>query len=205
MGKQTARKVVGSPAILGTTKGKILVLLCRRRYTVAELAAELGVTGNAIRAQLKRFQRDSLVLKAGSRHGVRRPHVEYELTAKARHLFPRAYEPVLQNLVDVLMKRLSRSKSHELLLEAGRRLFDQHLGPLRAKGPLPRLTEVMDKLNGSSLGIEVTEKSGKTTIRSCSCPLATVTAEHPEMCGVLADVIGGVLDADVREQCEKGD
>src|SRR5215204_3036324 len=88
--------------LLRTTKGRVLVLLCRVRQTVSELAAELKVTDNAVRAQLQRLQRDGLVRQAGSRRGVRKPHVEYELTPDAMGLFPRAYEPVLLNLVNVL-------------------------------------------------------------------------------------------------------
>src|SRR5215208_6098381 len=91
-----------SGPLAGTTKWKMLVILCRDRLTVEELADHLSLTDNAVRAQLQRLERDGLVTKAGSRPGVRKPHVEYELTPKALKLFPRAYEPMLVELVDVL-------------------------------------------------------------------------------------------------------
>ena len=206
---QMTRKIRKNPMhgqhLFGTTKGKILVLLCHDRHTVAELAQDLGVTDNAVRAQLERMMRDGLVLEAGSRRGVRKPHVEYELTPNARRLFPRAYEPLLQSLVDALSDRLAPKMFRELLIEAGLRFLRKHIGELRGRSARQRLVEVLKQLNGSNLGIELAEESGETLVRSCSCPVATVTASHPEICGLLAGVMGSVLNANVRERCEKGD
>src|SRR5687767_11144372 len=98
-------------SVLGTTKGKILVTLCWKRQTVSELADGLGLTANAVRAQLQRLERDGLVAKAGSRRGVRKPHVEYELAPDALRLFPRAYEPALIQVVNVITDRLRTNAS----------------------------------------------------------------------------------------------
>src|SRR5438132_2175828 len=116
---------------LARTSGKILVLLCRGSRTVNDLAQQLRVTDNAVRAQLKRLQRDELVRQVGWRRGVRRPHAQYELTIKARELFPRWYEPVLRGLTDVLTARLSKKRLEGLFFEAGRRLMEGHLATKR--------------------------------------------------------------------------
>jgi len=92
-----------------------------------------------------------------------------------------------------------------LLAETGRRLVTDHLGELRERSPRRRLSEIMSKLNGASLGIELAEDSAKTVIRSCSCPLASVTAAHPHLCELFAGVLGEILRAEVRERCEKGE
>src|SRR5688572_14096252 len=148
-GEHGGRRAHGRP-LLSTTRGKVLVLLCRAPHTVAELAAQLGLTHNAVRAQLQRLQRDGLARQAGPRRGVSKPHAEYVLTSKARELFPRAYEPVLHKLVDVLTQRLSKRVALDLILRAGRSLLSEHLGELRGRNPRQRLAEIMDKLNGSS-------------------------------------------------------
>lgn len=192
-------------SVLSATKGKILVTLCWKRQTVAELAAALGLTDNAVRAQLQRLGRDGLVAKAGSRRGVRKPHVEYELTSDALTLFPRAYEPALVQVVNVMTGRLRMSASRALLLETGRRLLHEHLGEPRGRTPRQRVADVVKRLNGSNLGIEVSERAGKTVIRSCSCPIASVVAVHPEVCALFASVLGEVLGAEVSESCEKGE
>jgi predicted ArsR family transcriptional regulator len=200
-GRRSARK----ERLLSTTKGRTLILLCQGRKTVNELVADLGVTDNAVRAQLQRLVRDGLARSAGSRRGVRKPHVEYELTAKARELFPRAYEPVLQELMQVLKDRLGKRALRESLAETGRRLMRNHLGTLRSRGPHQRLVEVMSKLNGSSLGIEVAQEAGKTIIRSCSCPVASLTADHPQLCELFAGTLGEILGANVRERCDRAE
>src|SRR5687768_5139012 len=118
-----------------TTKGRILVLLCWDCRTVTDLAAQLGLTENAVRAQLERLVRAGLVRQAGSRRGVRRPHAEYVLTSKARALFPKAYEPVLRVLADVIAEQLPKPAVRDLLLQAGRRLISAHLGRARGRSP----------------------------------------------------------------------
>lgn len=202
-GKKAGSRVRGK-RLLGTTGGRILMLLCRRPHTVAELAADLGVSGNAVRAQLQRLERDGLVSQGGSRRGVRKPHVEYGLTAAAYELFPRAYEPVLRELVDVLAERLSGKALRTLFVQAGRRLLEGRLDPPRGRGPRQRLAQVVSKLNGSSFGIEVETDDGKTVVRSCSCPLASVTAAHPEVCEALANTLGELLGMAVHETCARG-
>ena len=64
---------------------------------------------------------------------------------------------------------------------------------------------MMKKLNGSNLGIDVSERHGKLVIRSCSCPIASVIAVHPEVCEMFASLLGEILGAEVSESCEKGE
>src|SRR5438552_263107 len=118
--KNGLKRAPGTP-LLTTTRGKILVLLCRHPQTVNELARQLGVTDNAVRAQLERLLRDGLAQHTGLRRGIRKPHVEYVLTARGLELFPRAYEPLLRELVDALVERLDRTVYEEIIIQAGGR------------------------------------------------------------------------------------
>lgn len=190
--------------LFGTTRGKVLALLCRGRRTVGELATHLGLTRNAARAQVQRLQRDGLVRPAGSRRGIRRPHVDYDLTDKARELFPGAYEPVLRRLVDAMSQRLSARALRTLISSAARDLVRDRVGEVRGADPRQRVSEAVSRLGGLAAGIELEKEPDKTVVRSCSCPLASVTASHPELCAVFAGVLSEVFDARVREQCKKG-
>lgn len=193
------------PYFFSTTRGRILVLLCRRRHTVAELAADLGVTDNAVRAQLQRLGRDGLTRQVGSRRGTRKPHAEYEFTEKAHELFPRAYEPTLHALVDVLAERFPKKIARDLLLRAGTRLLGDHLGTLPGRTPRQRLAEMIGRLDGAAVGIEIVEQSERTVVRSCSCPIASVIVSHPELCEIFASLLAKTLGAPVRERCERGE
>jgi predicted ArsR family transcriptional regulator len=204
MAKEIRRKRRPTRAFPDSTRGRLLALLCPGSQTVFDLAEALGLTDNAVRAQLQRLERDGLVARAGSRRGVRRPHVEYQLTADGLELFPKAYEPVLIELLNVLRERLRDGAPRELLVEAGRRLLRQQFGEIEGGNPRQRLAEAVKRLNGWSLGIEIREDAGRTMIRSCSCPIASVTAVHPEVCGMFASALSEVLGARVKEVCEKG-
>src|SRR5690242_11888784 len=101
--KPQADAVTRNRLLLRTTRGRILKLLCDRPHTVLDLTAELGTTHNAVRAQLERLAREGFVHQRGSQPGVRRPHALYELSPSGRDLFPKAYEPVLRALAEVLL------------------------------------------------------------------------------------------------------
>src|SRR5437762_14169317 len=70
-----------------STRGKILELLRTREFTVNELADELRLTDNAVRAHLATLERDRLVVQSGMKPGIRKPHVAYALGPEAEYLF----------------------------------------------------------------------------------------------------------------------
>src|SRR5690242_21552530 len=105
-----------------TTRGRILMLLRRKSRNVNELAAELGVTDNAVRAQLLALERDGLVAASGTIPGTRKPHTLYSLTDEAERLFPKAYEALLCELLSVLGGRLPARRMDAVLRSVGRRL-----------------------------------------------------------------------------------
>jgi predicted ArsR family transcriptional regulator len=203
--KKNRASPAARPRVLADSRGKTLVLLCRHPQTVNELAEQLGVSDNAVRAQLQRLLRDGLAQRTGSRQGIRKPHAEYQLTARGLELFPRAYEPLLRKLVDALAEQLKGNVYQGVILEAAGRVLNEHLGALREGSPRRRLSEIMRKLNGFGLGIEALEMSGKMVVRSCSCPVASVTAVHPELCEWFARTLGKFLGAEVRQKCERGE
>jgi predicted ArsR family transcriptional regulator len=190
---------------LGATQRRVLLLLCQGERTVNELAAELGLTGNAVRAQLQRLARAGLVRQVGSRPGTRRPHAEYELTREAAKLFPKAYEPAVRSLVDVLTERLPAGRLRELLLVSGRRLLRSGIGDLGASGPRGRLAQIVERIGGPACGFDLLEQPEGTVLRSCACPLAAVTREHPATCALVAELLSESLGAPVREHCTRGE
>jgi predicted ArsR family transcriptional regulator len=191
--------------LFATTRGKLLATLCRGPSTVTELAERLSVTDNAVRAQLERLSRDGLVRRAGSRRGVRRPHADYELTPRGRGLFPRGYEAVLVNLVDVLTDRLPARAVRTFFNEVGDRILREWVGEIRGANPRQRLRAILKKLGPFAAGLEVEEQPGKAVIRACSCPLKSVTTSHPELCVMVGGLVSKVLGADVLEACERGE
>src|SRR5258707_5486493 len=105
-----------------STRGRIVSLLRAATRTVNELANELGLTDNAVRAHLLSLERDGLIKQSGVQRGTRKPHFAYELTGEAENLFPKAYDALFNHLLSVLKRRFTPEVLEEVLREEGRSL-----------------------------------------------------------------------------------
>lgn len=189
--------------MLGTTRGKLVLLLRRANRTVNELAASLGLTDNAVRAHLATLERDGLVRPAGQQAGARRPHTSYALTADAEHLFPKAYGAVLGAVLDVLGERLPPDQVRELLRETGKRLGRSLALPGGSHDRKTRLRHVLTVLEEIGGLAELEETEGKTVIRGYSCPLADAVRQHPEACELAESLVSELAGEPVVECCNK--
>lgn len=187
---------------LASTRGRVISLLRRSEGTVNELAEELGLTDNAVRAHLASLERDGLVEQRGVRRGVGKPAYVYGLSPAARHLFPKAYDRLLSQLLDLLAERHGAAEVEALLVEAGRRAVAGRELPEAAEARLEAALELVRDLGGLA---EVEGVNGATMIKGYSCPLAELVPGHPEICRMVESILSEVVGAPVRERCEKGD
>jgi predicted ArsR family transcriptional regulator len=128
--------------------------------TVDELAQALSLTDNTVRAHLAALERDGILQQRGVRWGSGKPTSVYDLTPEAEQLFPKAYDPVLQHLLEVLSERISADEVETLLGEVGRRMAARWKVP---SGGLPvrigAAIEVYNELGGG----EIAKRSSTTT------------------------------------------
>jgi predicted ArsR family transcriptional regulator len=192
-----------------SARGRIVTLLRRSGRTVEDLAGALDLTGNGVRAHLAVLERDGIVRQRGSVRrgsGGGKPAYVYELTRGAEDLFPKAYEPALLRLLDVLSDRLGPEESEALLRSVGRRLAGEHAtragGADGAHSRLEAAVEVFNDMGGLA---ELEERDGTVVIRGYSCPLAGVTTDHPEVCRMAETLISELAGVPVRERCDRGE
>jgi predicted ArsR family transcriptional regulator len=186
-----------------STRGQIVTLLRRSNRTVEDLARAVDLTDNGVRAHLAVLERDGIVRQRGSvrRSGGGKPAFVYELTKEGEDLFPKAYEPTLRRLLDILTDQLGPEESEELLRSVGRRLAEEH--STRADGArLETAVEVLNELGGLA---ELEERDGVVVIRGYSCPLPGVTPDHPEVCRMAEAMIAEVAGVTVHERCDRGE
>jgi predicted ArsR family transcriptional regulator len=190
-----------------STRGRIVTRLRRSNRTVEDLARALDLTDNGVRAHLAVLERDGIVRQRGSVRrssgGGGKPAYLYELTQEAEELFPKAYEPTLGRLLDVLSERLGPEGSEALLRSVGRRLAEEH--STRADGGHARLETAVEVLNELGGLAELEERDGALVIRGYSCPLGGVTPEHPEVCRMAEALVGEVAGMTVHEHCDRGE
>lgn len=188
-----------------STRGRIVSLLRGTTRTVNDLAEQLGLTDNAIRAHLLSLERDGLITQAGLQRGKRKPHYAYELTDEAEDLFPKAYDSLLNRLIRVLKARLTPDTTNEILDDVGRSLAKDQITP-NGHAPLEeRAAKAVAALNSIGGTARLESDDGKFVIRGATCPLAASVAEHPEVCHVAESLIAEIVGAPVEEQCDRSE
>jgi predicted ArsR family transcriptional regulator len=188
------------------TRGKVVTLLRRGGRTVEELARELDLTDNGVRVHLATLERDGIVQQRGSVRrgsGGGKPAYVYELTSEAEGLFPKAYEPVLSQLLDVLAVQLGTEESEALLRSVGRRIAKGQTVP--ADGVRVRLEAAVGVLNELGGLAKLEERNGSFIIRGYSCPLTAVAADHPEVCRMADTLLTELAGVPIYEHCDRGE
>lgn len=189
------------PRFWGTTRGRIIMLLRRESRTVDELARLLNLTDNAVRAHLATLERDRLIRQGGMRPSASKPAVAYELTQEAEKIFPKAYVPVMRQLLEVLGERMPPAELIDVMKMTGQRIAATHelpQGSLRSR--VEEATTMLNELGGLA---ELEEHDGEYVIQGYSCPLAAIIPGHPEVCCLAEALLAEVIGAPVHEECSR--
>ena len=186
-----------------TTRGRIVALLRRGQRSVEELAGLLGVTDNAVRAQLTALERDGLVSAAGVRRSgtAGKPATVYGLAPGTDALFSRAYAPVLAALLHELGNRLPPAELDGLLRGVGRRLAP---GVTRAAAYEDRVHAAAALLGDLGGDADLARTETGHTILAHGCPLARAVSARPETCRALEQLLAEMTGTSVHEQCDRG-
>jgi predicted ArsR family transcriptional regulator len=187
-----------------STRGKIIELLRTRERTVNELAAELHVTDNAVRAHLASLERDRLVFQSGMKPGVRKPHTTYALGPEAEQLFPKAYGRLVSLLMSIFSPRVKPQDLRAGMRAAGRAVAREHLRDLKGKTRQQRIDAALRILKDLGGAATFREENGKHFIYGNGCPIAAATANHPEACLLAESLLTSVIGARVKERCIRG-
>jgi predicted ArsR family transcriptional regulator len=190
---------------LDSTRGKIVELLRRQSRTVDELAAELGVTDNAVRLHLGMLERDGIVRSRGVRREgtVGKPATIYDIEPAAEPMFSKAYLPFLSALLASLGEKLSVREHRAVMRDVGRRLAAGSSGQLTALGDRAELaSRVLNELGGLT-SVE-RGPTGKTlVVRGCGCPLSAAVNQREEVCTAVTTMLAEITGAEVRESCDR--
>jgi len=186
-----------------STRGRIVSLIRGSTKTVNELAEELGLTDNAVRAHLLSLERDGLIKQSGIQRGTRKPHFAYKLTDEAEHLFPKAYDALLNQLIAVLKGRLTPMALEEVLREVGRSLAGSQAASYKNGDLDSRIGRALNALEAIGGAARIEKEKKNFFICSESCPLSAAVAEHPEVCRLAETLMSEIIGLEVRERCDR--
>jgi predicted ArsR family transcriptional regulator len=187
-----------------STRGRLLALLQATDRTVNQLADELQITDNAVRAHLVSLERDGLVRRVGTKAGVRRPHVSYGLSHGAEHIFPKPYGRLLATFVAIVRKRVGPRALRTSLEQLGRDIARDYSAGVKGRNRAQRINAAVALLKEMGGAAEVSRDNGKVVIRGNGCPLAAVTAHHRDACLIVKSLVAEVVGASVKECCRHG-
>jgi predicted ArsR family transcriptional regulator len=165
------------------------------------MASALGVTDNAVRAQLTSLERDGLVRQHGLRRGAGKPSYSYALTPEFEPALSRAYIPFLVRLLRQLAGRMSEEQLTEFLGEVGRQwAAELHPATGDERSRLAAASALLNELGGVT---DVVERGGHLVIQGHSCPLAVLVKDNPRTCLAIEGLLSELLGRPMRECCER--
>ena len=186
----------------GAARGRIIALLRRGTSTVEELAAELGVTDNAVRAHLQLLEREGLIRASGTRQGpgAGKPATTYELSEGSESALSSAYAPVLTALLQILAERMPADTLDDVLRQVGRRI-----GPSSPVGGSvdARVRAAAKLLSGLGSELDVERTTNGYALCGYACPLASAVRSEPRACHAVEELISAVVGEPVRERCDR--
>ncbi len=191
-------------SIGGAMRGRIIALLRRGEQTVDELAAELGVTDNAVRAHVDLLEREGIVAQARVRRdgAVGKPATLYSIAPRASATLSAAYAPVLTALAASLRERMPRRDLEALYRDAGRRLAESQ-GEGGARGFEKRVRGAAELLATLGAELDVARADDGFVIQGHACPLADAVRADPSVCQAIRELVSGVTGESVRECCDR--
>lgn len=187
----------------GTTRGRVIAFLRRGISSVDALATALGLTDNAVRAQLATLQQEGVVESVGTRQGsgAGKPATVYRIAPSAEPALSAAYAPVLVALLDSLGDRVAPEVLDELLRDAGARLAQSH--GARGRSLEARVRNAAELLTALGSEVDVERTPDGFRLRGYACPLSAAVRAHPHACHAIEALVAGVVGATVRECCDR--
>jgi predicted ArsR family transcriptional regulator len=184
-------------------RDRIVRLLMKQQNTVESLATKLGVTENAVRAQIALLQREGIVEIQGEAKGTRRPAAVYGLRPGADINFSKAYPVILPHLIHVLAGKLDQTEFRAVMRELGQRLASSV--PRSSGNPRERVKSAVNFLKSLGSAAEMTEADGKIIISSYGCPIAEAVTADVRSCIAMEALLKNLTGLPVAERCSHGE
>jgi len=187
------------------------ILLALKREgpsTIAYLAAELQLTGEAVRQQLLQLQREGWIEAKIARDQERgrtgRPATRYNLTEAGDHLFPKNYDLLNVAMLDAVVDELGPDAATRVL----KRVADERVNAAEAQVRGRSLAERVEALKSlyfeSDPYMQVEPAPDGFYLVERNCPFYNTAMRRPVLCNVsvnaLTRLLGVRVDRDERFQ-----
>jgi len=182
-------------------------LKTRGPATIADLAADLGLSGEAIRQQLAPLERELWIereaLPPSGEPG--RPPGRYRLTLKGEGLFPKQTGALALAFADAIREEMGDDALEQILA----RVTDARVLGLQSSHPDIPLDVKVANLRGiygaNDAFVEVEKVSDGYRLVERNCPFYGVASRRPALCSVSVNVMSRLLGHRDRHLSERQD
>jgi predicted ArsR family transcriptional regulator len=197
---------------LPDSRRAILLTLKREgASTIARLADELQLTGEAVRQQLLQLQREGWIEAKIAREQERgrtgRPATRYSLTEAGDHLFPKNYDLLNVAMIDAVANELGEDAALRVL----RRVTDERVnaaeGMVRGRSLEDRVNALKSLYFESDPYMDVEPAADGFYLVERNCPYYNTAMRRPVLCNVSINALTRLLGVRVEreERFQNGD
>lgn len=207
----------GGPTIITVDQlpdSRRAILLALKRQgsaTIAQLAEELELTGEAVRQQLLQLQREGWIepkiMRGLDRGKTGRPATSYVLTTAGDHLFPKHYDALNVTMIDAVAEEFGHDAAKKVL----KRVADDKVAATEPAMRGLALPERVQKLKDWYLTgdpfMEIQEVQDGFRLIERNCPFINTAMNRPMLCSVSVNSLQRLLGVRVEreEKFQSGD
>ena len=188
--------------LLGETRARVVTLLHDKDATVAELAADAGLSEVAIRRHLQVLVADGLVDGRTTRtEGRGRPAVRYHLTARGERLFPDRSSDLADDVLTFLHDERGKNEMLAFLRWRQKRQEAHYASELDdIDGLDARIQRLAELLSEDGFLAEADADADGYALTQKHCAIKDVAAAHPQLCAFEAALFRQLLDAQLTRR-----
>jgi len=170
--------------------------------TIAQLADELQLTGEAVRQQLLQLQREgwieSRVTRSSERGRTGRPATSYILTDAGDHLFPKQYDALNIAMIDAISEELGPDAIKRVLSKIADAKVAASDAAMRGLPLSERIQALKDWYlkDDPHMTIEQAEDGYKLIERNC--PFINTAMNRPALCSISVNALSKLLGVRVQ-------
>lgn len=166
--------------------------------TAADLAEHLDISEVATRRHLAMLEEDGFITSRTVKQGRGRPAAHYDLTPRARDLFPQRYAEVAEELIEFITSEHGRDGLRSYLQWRLERQTDRLGEVVTAEDLEQRLKQLAAALSAAGYEATVEADEGGFRLKQENCAIYDVARHHPELCTYEAAGFSEALGGDVR-------
>ncbi len=184
-------KTTGFPS---TKKNILQYFLKEGKGTATQLAKALKVTSQAIRRHLRELEAEGLIEYNSVQQAMGRPKHIYQLSPKARSLFPHRYGEFTVSFLDTLVETVGEDRVSKVLEKQWQRKaleYRDRVGDGNLKDRVSKLVKIRQE---EGYMAELHQKGQENFILTeYNCAISEVAESYPSVCGHELEMFSAIL------------